>query len=37
MHIIGIFKLGSILIKRLQSSKYLYHIIIKREKDTIKS
>ena len=36
MHIIGIFKLSSILITLLLSRKYLYYIIIEYEKDTIK-
>ena len=36
MHITGIFKLGSILIKLLSSTKYLHYIIFECEKDMIK-
>ena len=36
MHIIGIFKLGSTLIKLFLSRRYLYYIFIKCEKEIIK-
>ena len=36
MHVTGIFELGLILIKLILSTKFVYSIFIKREKDTIK-